>query len=172
MSHDRSLVAFQLAREAQQKFDYFITGLTSALFAYLAQDYQPSQLGLSVKTFEAAALICFVVSFFSGLKRIEISNVFLVTNQSALHASACAGQLTTALNKGPSDMYNSESGELVSFEELTKRRERYMEEAEMARNSLNINTRKGCHYYLLRNYSLFLGFISLLLSKLLQPYFL
>jgi len=48
----RSLDVFKQLKEAEQKFDYFILGLTVALFAYIGEKYVPEPLALSSNTLE------------------------------------------------------------------------------------------------------------------------
>jgi hypothetical protein len=45
MSDKRSIIAFEHYREGEQRFEYFITGVSTALCAYVGQTLQPHQFG-------------------------------------------------------------------------------------------------------------------------------
>ncbi len=61
-------------RQASDKFDYFITGVTIAICGFLVQTYQPIKLSLwplTSGTLELMAIIAFLLSIFFGLMKIE-----------------------------------------------------------------------------------------------------
>ena len=67
----KTVELFARAQESQEKFDYFVCGISGALFAYLGPLYTPRKLAFDASLFEPLALSCFIVSFYMGLKRIE-----------------------------------------------------------------------------------------------------
>ena len=71
MSSENATLLYKASQEAQQKFEYFLTGAIGAMFAYIAQTYTPQKIDLSASTLEPVALLLLAVSFFLGLRRIN-----------------------------------------------------------------------------------------------------
>jgi hypothetical protein len=170
MIEKTSRIVFEGARDGQQKFDYFMVGLTGALFAYIAQTYKPRELGINPSSLEPLALVFLALSFFIGLKRIETSLAAMRLNHDMLDCAEKAGLLTKAIAEGTGDGYNAESGEFVSYQELPERRQRYMIQSQAAREVLESTINRGARYYSYRNHFLFAGFAAIFLAKLLLPY--
>ena len=47
MSSEKVTLIYKATQEAQQRFEYFVTGLTGAMFTYITQTYTPQKLDLS-----------------------------------------------------------------------------------------------------------------------------
>lgn len=47
---DRSILAYEHYREATQRFEYFILGVSGALCAYIGQHLSPQKIGLTAYT--------------------------------------------------------------------------------------------------------------------------
>jgi hypothetical protein len=167
---ERSIIAFEGYREGIQKFDYFVSGLTGAIFAYVAQTYSPKQLGFGASSIEPLALVLLAISFFIGLKRIESSNVMMRVNHEMLDASEKAGQAATALDSGMALARDALSGKIVSRDQLEFNRRYQMDRSEKAAEALQAVRAKGDRHYRHRDLFLILGFIAILLAKILQPY--
>jgi hypothetical protein len=77
MSEQTSERLFAATRAASERFDYYLTGGTAALAAYIGQNLKPSRLGWSLdglpQTLELVALGLLVLSVFCGLRQIESS---------------------------------------------------------------------------------------------------
>src|SRR6266496_1472067 len=56
MSEKRSLIAFEHYREGEQRFEYFITGVSTALCAYIGQTLQPQNFGFNSYTLEVLSV--------------------------------------------------------------------------------------------------------------------
>jgi hypothetical protein len=171
MPDKQSHLVFQSASEGQQKFDYFITGLNGAIFAYLVQAFEPERFGWNTATLEALALILLAISFFIGLKRLESVVVLMNLNHEFLAASEKAGQITKIIAEGFGDAgFNRDSGEIVLAEELPEKRDHYLKESRMAKKFYEHVAKLNKRYYKLRNLFLFLGFTTILIGKLIEPY--
>lgn len=170
MAEEKSMIVFEGAREGQQKFDYFVAGLTGALFAYIAQTYVPEKFGFDPAGLEPLALLFLAVSFFLALKRIELTNIIMRLNHDMLAAAEKAGNMTKALASHTGDGFNAESGEIVPFRDLPARRQNYMLQAQAAEHALLAKISKSERYYTYRNHFLIAGFAAIFLAKLLQPY--
>lgn len=76
--NDRSDRLFEIGREAGEKYDYFMAGLSAALTAYLGQGFSPTSLSpWSSEILEACAILALVASFASAIKRISLLNQLL-----------------------------------------------------------------------------------------------
>lgn len=171
MTDQRSMVVFQNLSAERQKFDYFITGLTGTLFAYIVQTYTPQKLSLAASSAEPIALILLMLSFFFGLKRIEIAMVAMRLNHKSLDAAEKAGELTQAIIDGGATGFNTETGELLNVTDLHKRRTFYMKKAKEVEDKTESVLNKALKYYNCRNFFLVAGFLVILAGKLIQPYF-
>jgi hypothetical protein len=165
----RSLLAFSGYREGEQKFDYFVTGVAGALFAYLATNYTPRKLSISPDSLEPLSLIFLALAFFYGMKRIQSVVVSMRENHDMLDHQERAGNATEAMSSGSSG-FNSLSGEMIHFSELPSRREFHMRMAQEARSRVEVAAENTLDYYRRRNMFLYFGFVAILLHKLLIPY--
>ena len=93
----RSIEVFKNLQSAQQKFEYFIFGITVALFAYIGEKYTPEAISFSQNTFELSALIIFVVTIIIGFKRLENHITAQAYNFHKLHQSEKLSSINTAL---------------------------------------------------------------------------
>ena len=171
MDDKRSLKAFEYHREGAQRFDYFIAGLTGAVFAYLVQNYVPSKLDFNPHLFDLIGLISLIISFYLGLKRIEMSVVGMRLNTEMLDASEKAGVLTNAMANGDDLGFNMQSGAIINAGDIPLMRETYMHSSKTAREALEKIATKSGRYYKWRNRFLFAGFMAILVGKIASPYF-
>lgn len=76
---DKSFDLFSKEHAASEKFDYFICSVAGALFAYIAQNYQPHKLDSWYHCLMPAALLSLTLSFLFGAwlikKGIEITKI-------------------------------------------------------------------------------------------------
>jgi len=170
MSDKRSLRAFDGARDGQSKFDYFVAGLTGAMFAYIVQTYTPKILSFTPDVLEPFSLLLLAVSFFLALKRIEASNLVQGCNYEHLDFAEKAGGMTEAMMKVTGVGYNVHSGEAIHPSDLPGKREVYMQMATEAEQASQLYARRAEVWYRYRNLFLLAGFSAIFLSKLLQPY--
>src|ERR1035437_185974 len=100
MAESKSLLVYAGVRDAQQKYDYFIAGVTGALFAYIAQTYTPRRIELNPSVFEPLALVFLALSFYLALRRIENTTLIGMLNHQQLDANEKAGESAKALRAG------------------------------------------------------------------------
>lgn len=72
--------------EAQNKFDYFVLGLITAVCAYLAQSIHFAPLGLNVASTFLLSFLCFGLAAIFGFKRVEWMVVAYRANHEYLEA--------------------------------------------------------------------------------------
>lgn len=68
---DRSIEVFKEISVSMQNFDYFMLGISIALFAYLGKDFKPVQFGVNVGTIELISLTALFISITFGYFRIK-----------------------------------------------------------------------------------------------------
>jgi len=151
----RSLLAYEHYRESEQRFEYFILGLSVALVAYVAQSAKPERLGLSPYTLTLLSVLLIVASIIFGFTRIALMILAKRLNHDILHLGEKRGQLVPA--RGTS-VLNRDSGEQLTPKQI----EQELNEMVVARMR---------RYYPWRNWLLLAGFLGLLLAKVLGAYF-
>ena len=161
--------AYEHYREASQRFEYFILGVSGALCAYIAQTLPPHKLDFSSYSITILSLLLIVASIVLGFKRIERVIFLHQANHEILHLT----ELRAGLAKIPS---GEPSIDLLSFKKY---------DANSARRQIEAYNDQINHWsaqvekvqpsilklYKLRNYLLASGFIGLLLAKILAPYY-
>lgn len=168
MPTDRSDKAYEHWREASEKFDYFMTGLTGALVAYLGQALRPTRLGLNVPSLEVLAVATLVTSAVLGFKRIE-TNVTLLRGQAKrLYGEESRGALLEAAAKGAG--LNVSTGDVFTPRQLIERAEIHRKGVESLRVSLDEVAARSGTYYQWRNRTLLCGFALLAAARILPAY--
>ena len=162
-----SLIAYEHYRESEQRFEYFILGLSVALVAYVAQTTKPQRLGLSPYTIELFSILLIVASIIFGFMRVALMILAKRINHEILHFGEKRGQLIPA--RGTS-VLNRDSGEQLTAHEI----EQELNEIEIMlparQKQFDKVAAKSLRYYRWRNWLLFIGFLGLLLAKVLGAY--
>jgi len=151
---ERSLIAYEIWQKANERFDYFITGVTGAMCAYLVQTMKIQPISASPNTLELVSLGVLVFSTFAGAKRIEAAINVHRLNHVMLHHQEMRGNL---LNSGDPGVAREAQihGELAD-------KTRPMADAEAKKTS---RWGKG------RNISLFAGVLIIIAAKIWAAYF-
>ena len=165
-SEKRSITAFEHYREGEQRFEYFITGVSTALCAYVGQTLQPQRFGFNPYTLEVLALALVVVSIILGFKRIEIRILLHGLNHNLLHMGEVRGTLVSQ----PQGFINELSGEVLTADEIQKRIAAINKKLPIAQQKIKTAQDKILKYYRWRNWLLLCGFVGLFTSKILAPY--
>ena len=168
MSETRSLAAIQRHTEAAQKFDYYITGLTAALCAYVAQNggHQKVARPFGPEALESAALLVLFLALVAGFKRIEWTIVTLGINHEWLHALEGRGATASALQEGGGRTGVTESGDIVSPLEATQKYEALSQRALGIQKKLDDAAAQAGRWYKWRNRLLLTGFLILVAARL------
>lgn len=165
---NRSLLAYEHYRDAAQRFDYFVTGLIGALCAYIGQNIHPQKIGFTPNTLELVSLLIFVLAFLFCFKRLERSiQVFSIGHQ-ILDIGEKKGQLIPHIGK--SQVLNESTGDIFSAEEVYKQINSFDKSIPFLEMNLERVKKQSKRYYDLRNWAIFIGFISLLVSKIWSAY--
>jgi len=165
----RSDQVFQNLKSAEQKFEYFILGVAVALFAYIGEKNTPQPISFSQNSFELLALVLLVVSIFSGFKRIEKNITSQTVNYSKLEASNKLGSYKKALMSA--ELQIESSGEIFNPQKAVNKI-KFLEEKAIPRYMELMKEINGQSVllYKVRNWSLLLSFISLIIAKVVGGY--
>lgn len=166
---ERSLMTFEHYREASQRFDYFITGLSGALCAYIAQTFQPEKIAVSPKTLELIALLLLIGSVIAGFKRIEAIIQTHKLNHQKLDLTEKTGAILTNFNGQP--MVNILSGDVLQPDQAETTVLLLKSQIPIIENSLDKWVGLSGTAYSIRNWMLILGFLSLVVAKVWSAYY-
>ncbi|HEV7893349.1 MAG TPA: hypothetical protein VGP08_22220 [Pyrinomonadaceae bacterium] len=168
MATDRSDKVYDYWREASEKFDYFITGVTGALTAYIGQNIQPHKIGLHPESIGVLALIMLITSMIAGFKRIETNVSIFRIMQRRLYSEEARGSLLSASQGKP--LINEATGQVLSPSQVLAQAQHHELQAETARSNLDALTAKSGRYYKWRNWLLILGFVLLIVARIAPAY--
>ena len=165
---ERSLIAYDYWKESSQKFDYFITGLTGALVAFVAERYSPERVGWSPKSLELLSILILVGSVVAGFKRIEYNVESFKMMSQKLDALENLGSLTESMSSAP--VLNVLTGEILTLTDMESRKAHYSQVISLSQSRLQTWTKRSLKAYKLRNYLLIVGFLAIIGSKIWQAY--
>ena len=163
MSIERSDKVYETWRQAVEKFDYFILGVTGALCAYISQVYKPAQVGLNPGTLELLALLLLVASAVAGFRRVENTIQVTSLNHRYLRAQEERGVLISKANSGY--LINESTGDILSPDMVANQIQVATEVIPALRTQLDRARNAAESSYGIRNVLLFVGFSVLVASK-------
>jgi hypothetical protein len=161
----RSTTTFTHYWESEQRFEYFIIGISTALCAYVGQTLQPQRFGYNAYTLEVFSLVLVVTSVIFGFKRIEFGIWLTFLNHHWLHLGEIRGELASR----PQGLFNKETGDMWTPADIDKKIKQINEELPETIKTIETAQAK-IRYYKCRNVFLLLGFVGLFVSKILVPY--
>lgn len=168
MGTERSDKVYDTWRQANEKFDYFVTGLTGALCAYISQTYNPGKISLSPGTLELISLLILIFSVFSGFRRIEKTIQTHRYNHRSLYIAEQTGELVSNYSSGLA--VNKNTGEVLTTAQIQER-VRVLKEAKPEVDKFADDAASAAGFwYTIRNYSLLFGFLFLVASKVWAVY--
>lgn len=167
MSTERSDRVFEAAREARQKFDYFILGLIGAVCAFIAQSFRPEKLGFNPSTVELVSLVLLVASAIYGFKRIDSSTTLMHVNAKLLRMNEEKGMLIKQRGKVT---FNSATGEHYSASVIEEKISALDSNIPATRQRLDTLQNVVQSNYEWRNRLLLAGFIALLGARVFSAY--
>jgi hypothetical protein len=160
---------FDKQHEATVKYDYFVSGVSGAIFAYIAEHYTPQKLAFDFFLLEPLALLALALSMYFGLKRLETHRNFTALNHLLTDCEEKAIQVGKVL-ENPTEGLKDLSGRKLSPEEIENERQQHAARARGYAKQVPALVKLARRYYKLRDRFLILGFAAILLSKVLQPY--
>jgi len=169
MADSRSIEVYRGIRDAQQKLDYFLLGLSSALFAYVGGQYQPMPISFSQNTVELISLGLIFVSIMAGFKRIDFNISIMKLNFQKLDMSERRAELNKALAM-PGHVLNTDTGGYLDTNEAAYMLQLIEEYTPKVKVDLKKYTNYSSVSFDVRNWALMLGFVALGFSKILGVY--
>jgi hypothetical protein len=176
MSNTASLTLYEKAHASIQRLDYFLCGFAGALFAYIGQNYSPHKLENWFYYLMPVALVCLTISLAFGLRRLQISNDVTELNKDVASDSETCISIHAELlrhqeSEKPFLSCNILIGENLNAQQLeelkTEKQKKAKENTILAKLKIKRANLHGCF----QNIFLITGFLLILASKILQPYF-
>lgn len=168
MPTERSDKVYESWRQAVEKFDYFILGVTGALCAYISQVYKPAQVDLNPGTLELLALLLLVAAAVAGFRRVESTILVTSLNHRYLRAQEERGVLISKANGG--HLINESTGDILSPDMVAHQIQVATELIPALRTQLESARNAAERSYGLRNALLFVGFSALVAAKVWSAY--
>jgi len=168
MSENRSLAASQRHTEAAQKFDYYITGLTAALCAYIAQNWGHQKVAkpFGSEALESAALLILFLAMVAGFRRIEWIIVTLGINYEWLDALEGRAAMASALQESGGRQGVTASGDAFSPLAAMQTYKALSHVAPEIGKKLDHAEKQAARWYKWRNSLLLVGFLILVAARL------
>lgn len=164
-------LAYNLWQESAQKLDYFLIGLSSAVFAYEAQYWSPAILGCNPPTIELIGILFVLASLVFGVLRVEAFMFLFGRSHKHLLIEAINNRNVSALAQY--DLFEEvvdRSGEIIAKDHIQEQAKTSQDAIGKSKAKQEILIRRAEIYYRCRNWLLLLGFMIILLSKVLSPY--
>ncbi len=168
VAEKKSLMTYENYRQASDKFDYFILGLSGALCAYVAQGLKPERLGANSYTYELAALGILVFGVILGFRRLEAIVICVKLNHELMLASEGRSTIVKAM-EGQGQV-RGEHGELIPGQDLPKRLREYGISIKALEPTLDEVRDRAGTLYRWRNGVLLVGFLVLVGARVAGPY--
>jgi len=164
---DQSLEVWKNLKQSQLKYEYFIIGLASTLFAYLGASYKPEALSVSQNSFELLSLIALFLTVATGLFRLENDLSAQATKLEQLNAKSRLDVLNK-VSMCSGRVINVDAGEEFNKEDVVKKQQILKEFIANANEGLKILNNRTIWYSRVRTFSLFFGFFFLVISKFIS----
>lgn len=162
---ERSIELIKQSINGANKYDYFIVGIGAATFSYFAKDFKVSDnFYINESTLTLLALALLSISVVCGLKTLSLYNVYLNKNGKYLDLSEhLAGYKKNAIEGGIA--INEENGDILYPDESELKAQVLSELLPERKYQLLKLGNKIEFGYKIRDYSLFLSYIFLAMSK-------
>jgi hypothetical protein len=168
MATERSDAVYGYWRESSEHFDYFVTGLTGALTAYIGQTLTPHRIDVSPESVALLALVIFVLSVILGFKRIETNVTIFKLMHQRLYSEEFRGALLATSQGKP--IINASSGDVLSPGQVLRQAQEHQIRVGVLSEELDKLIAHSGSFYAWRNRSLVAGFTLLVASRLLPAY--
>ena len=168
MPTERSDVVYGYWREASDKFDYFVAGVTGALVAYLGQNLKPVRIGANPSSLELLAMLLLLGATIMAFKRIETNIQLFKVMHRRLYAEESRGTLIEAALKGPG--LNASTGDVFTPAQMLSQASTHAVETKVIARVLDDLASETSRYYTWRNRLLLNGFAVLVFARVLPAY--
>jgi hypothetical protein len=162
MPHD---VIYTHTREAAQRFEYFLLGISIALCAFVGQTLKPEKLGWNAYTVQIASVTALIASVVFGFLRVQ---AMIATSGLNLEIVERQTKRIRLLKGKP--MFDETTGLAPNDFQRDYTASEINREIEMFRKHLDSALRGTRRWFLWQKAFLALGFGGLLAAKILEPY--
>lgn len=161
----RSTEAYKAYHTAQEKYDYFMLGVSTAVLAFILQQYKPHKPGAFIDYFDQLALILLLASVYYGIRRLEGIVETIRHNYVVLDAGEKLATVVKSVKIG-GDL--SQAGMQLDTEVFTAQQTARRQESERLRDLFRSSSTV---YYRRRDAALIIAMTLLVATRLARPYF-
>jgi len=161
--------AFEHYRDASQRFEYFVLGVSVALIAYAGQALIPRKIGVSAYTLEIIGILLIIVAVVISFKRLEKLIFGLQITVRLVDAQEHRALLAKVFIEG-GNRHDLGRGELWKPGDMKQQIEEYdkiIPHYEKTIEEINV---VAFRFYRWRNWLLICGFVTLFAGRILEPY--
>ena len=169
--NEKSFDLYSKERTSGEKFDYYICSAAGALFAYIGQTYAPHIFDSWYFFLTPIALLALTICFGIGLWTISISKLVTTLNKEVVLLLEESTQILQLLGNSDGEFFDSPKQKRATRAELVAKVETNRVSMNKMREDAMKEIEKADMLNFIRNLSLGLGFLLILASKVLQPYF-
>jgi hypothetical protein len=176
MDNKASLTLHEKSLASVEKLDYFLCGFAGALFAYIGQNYTPHKLDNWFYFLIPLSLFSLTASLAFGLRRLQLSIAVVELNKKVVSVFEECQSINDELakhieKKELSSSVNILTGEKLNSLELIELQKTNREKAKQDKLKAEVKIKRANTYGSFQNIFLIIGFLLILASKILQPYF-
>jgi hypothetical protein len=166
MAEESHHLLFRHTREAAQRFEYFLLGISVALCAFVGQTLKPEKLGCNTYSLQIASLVALIASVVSGFKRVEAMIATSGLNHEVLDRQAKRLRLLTG-----KPMFDTTTAQAPTDFQRNYTASELSAEIETLQKYLDMAMKGDRRSFCWQKCFLALGFGGLLAAKILEPYF-
>ncbi len=158
MITERSDRVWESWRQASEKFDYFVAGLSTALTAFVAGGLPTTKPTTGATILEVASAIVLCVAVGLSIERIRANVTSLAVGHRSLYYNEARGRLVALLAEGGGpQMINESTGEIFPTADAPKKIDAYTRTIEELEPQSARWTKRGERAYTLRDLALLVG---------------
>ena len=162
--------AFEHYRDASQRFEYFILGVSVALIAYAGQALHPQKIGATAYAAEIMGILLIIAAVLISFKRLEKLIFGLQMTVRLVDSQEHQALLAKGFIEG-GNRQDLGRGELWKPDDMKKQIDEYdkiIPDYEKTIEDVNVT---AFRLYRWRNRLLMCGFGTLFVGRILEPYF-
>lgn len=150
---------YKRGQEAVEKFDYFVCGVTGAVFSYEIHNYSPEKLRFDFSLFEPLSLLLLAVAFIFGLKRLSTASLAANLNHRLIDVQDKAEQCARILEHP--ERGRDLAGNPIDVPAMKKLHQGFLDEWQKLNEPLSLADKKAKMYYKCRDRFLIAGFAAI-----------
>jgi hypothetical protein len=156
---------YKHTREAAQRFEYFLLGISVALCAFIGQTLTPERLGYNAYTLQVASLVALIGSVVAGFKRVEV----MIATSGLNHEIVARQVHRNRLLKGE-PMFDERTGVAPNDFQRNYTASEINTVLQNLQKLLAATMARESRWFWWQKNLLATGFVGLLAAKIFQPY--